>query len=220
MNPAGERVVQRTEKDRAESMGRYHLEQRPLPAFMCEGTGVPTDPATLAREVIAGVMRNAQTGELPLFAWTFGLPQSELLDAVAQYFPELGSLEPMSEQKYAVILRTVPPRFYEMADLLTRHGAKHSMTRHVGWLAHAVAAAAMGERHLWQDLGLSNRGEVSRLLEHYFPVLHARNTRNLKWKRFLFGELGTVLGIEDLRPPGCRKCDHIAICFTQYKEHD
>ena len=211
MNLSGERIVQ--QKDRMLSMGTSHPE-RALPPFMCEDTSTPDDPSVLARRVIAGVMRNAQTGELPLFAWTLGLPQSELLEAVAWFFPELGVLEPMSEQKYAVILRTISPQFGEMVALLTRHGASHEKSRHVGWLARAIAAAAMGERHLWQDLGLSNRDEVSLLLEHYFSTLHARNTRNLKWKRFLFGELGAVLGIEDLRPPGCRKCDHLTVCFT------
>lgn len=200
-------------------MAAYHWERgEHMPPSMSEGISTPADPAALARKVIAGVMHNAQTGELPLFAWTLGLPQSELLEAVARYFPELGALEPMPEQKYAVILRNIPPRFGEMFALLMSHGTSHEKSRHVGWLARALAAATMGERHFWQDVGLHNRAEVSQLLAHYFPGLHARNTQNLRWKRFLYAELGRHLGIEDLQPPGCRRCDQAALCFTQRKE--
>lgn len=191
-----------------------------MPPSMGEGGNTPADPAALARKVIAGVMSNAQTGELPLFAWTLGLPQSELLEAVARYFPELGALEPMPEQKYAVILRNMPPRFGELFALLMSHGTPHEKSRHLGWLARALAAATMGERHFWQDAGLHNRAEISQLLAHYFPGLHARNTLNLRWKRFLYAELGWQLGIENLQPPGCRRCDQAALCFSQHKGRD
>lgn len=217
MNPSIDQEAPRAE--RRDSMNSWPQEQM-LPSFMRNEAVSVDDPALFARRVIGGVMRNAQNGELPLFAWTLGLPQAELLEVVVRHFPELGALELMVEAEYTVILRSMPPRFDEMVDLLTSHGATNAQALHLGWLARALAAASMGERHLWQDLGLSNRNEVSRLLEHYFPTLHVRNTRDLKWKRFLFGELGTVLGIEDLRPPGCSKCDHVTICFTRYMEHD
>ena len=33
----------------------------------------------LLRRAVSGVLRNAQNGDLPLFAWTLGMPQPELL---------------------------------------------------------------------------------------------------------------------------------------------
>ncbi len=69
------------------------------------------------------------------------------------------------------------------------------------------------ERHLWQDLGVAGRETVSSLLEAYFLPLASRNTQNLKWKRFLFAELGAAQGMSGLRPPGCGKCDQLQICF-------
>lgn len=41
----------------------------------------------------------------------------------------------------------------------------------------------MRNGHLWQDLGLFNRGELSRLLATHFPTLAAGNTQNMKWKK-------------------------------------
>ncbi|SMB28700.1 protein of unknown function [Sterolibacterium denitrificans] len=188
--------------------------------FMCAPARGSLATESFARRTISGVMRNAQAGELPLFAWTLGLAQPALLEVVATHFPELGVLEPMPEQDYEILMRGAPPLFTDMVGLLMNHGAAESDRRHTEWLARAIAAAAMGERHLWQDAGLSDRAELSSLLAQHFPALHARNTQNLKWKRFLFGELGALLGIEDLRPPGCGKCEQIALCFPEYKRQD
>ncbi|MDM7457098.1 MAG: nitrogen fixation protein NifQ [Tepidimonas sp.] len=58
-----------------------------------------------------------------------------------------------------------------------------------------------GTRHLWQELGLAGRPEVSRLLRLCFPDLAARNTPDLKWKRFLFQALGEQLGLPSLGFP-------------------
>ncbi len=170
----------------------------------------------LAR-VIGGVMGHAQTGDLPLFVWTLGLPQDRLLQMIATLFPELGRIEPVSATKYATLLRREPPRFTDLVTWLLAHGSHRQPTTHVEWMARAVAAAAQGERHFWQDLGLRNRDEVAQLLAHYFPELQARNTRNLRWKRFLYAELGAHLGIENLQPPGCQRCDQVTLCFSQHK---
>ena len=40
----------------------------------------------LLRRAVSGVLRNAQNGELPLFAWTLGMPQPELLALLARLF--------------------------------------------------------------------------------------------------------------------------------------
>ena len=60
-----------------------------------------------------------------------------------------------------------------LRDMLASYGAGRGAES--GWLAAIVARRAMGDDHLWQDMGLSNRGEVSRLLARHFPALHAAN---------------------------------------------
>lgn len=178
-------------------------------------------PEYLSCKVIAGVMRNAQCGDIPLFSWTLGLPQDDLLRIIRASFPELGVLEPMSGEKYAILLRSKPPLFEELAMFLNHHAAD---AQQASWLARAIAAAAMGECHLWQDAGLSNSNELSALLKIFFPGLHAANTKQFKWKRFLFLALGETLGMSDLYPPGCRKCEQVALCFRlhnkQEQDHD
>lgn len=80
-------------------------------------------------------------------------------------------------------------------------------------LAAAIAAACLGRRHLWQDLRLPRREVLTALITHYFPQLAARNTQGLRWKHFLVAELGSELGMPELRPPGCHGCADYPHCF-------
>lgn len=188
------------------------------PTDMIQPRAIPEPPAGgsgsgLMVRAIAGVLRNAQDGELPLFAWTLGLPQPALLAVVEHCFPELGALESMSQQQYAAIVATVPDEFRALAALLLAHRSSDIDPQRADWLAHAIAAASLGSRHLWQDLGLTGRDAVCSLLERYFQPLYRRNTRNLKWKRFLFAELGALQGKHGLQPPKCHDCNEFPVCF-------
>ena len=53
-------------------------------------------------------------------------------------------------------------------------------------MAHTVAVACLGDQHLWQDLQLGSRAELSALMGHWFPGLVARNQADMKWKKFLY----------------------------------
>lgn len=189
---------------------------RRMPGRDREDAGAARDH-TLMLRAISGVLRNTQCGELPVFAWTLGLPQQALLEMVERCFPELGALEGLSDMQYASLKAAQPPYFQALAALLmTRRTA--GVDEHVAtWLAHAIAAACHGERHLWEDLDLGGRDDVSRLLERYFHPLYLANSRNLRWKRFLFAELGAVLGRTDCLPPGCHRCDQHRVCFPESK---
>ncbi|WP_431260406.1 nitrogen fixation protein NifQ [Roseateles chitinivorans] len=94
--------------------------------------------------------------------------------------------------------------------LLEHRAARDSShARLSGWLA----SACMGSHHLWQDLGLQERAQVSRLMQLAFPALHDGNVRNLRWKRHLFLSLGDALGRPGLRPPKCDDCGDFAVCM-------
>ena len=71
----------------------------------------------------------------------------------------------------------------------------------------------MGEDHLWQDLGLFNRGDLSRLLARHFPVLHAGNTKNMRWKKFFYRRLCEIEGFSLCTAPHCSVCVDFASCF-------
>ena len=81
------------------------------------------------------------------------------------------------------------------------------------WLAGAVAAACMGDNHLWQDLGLANRQELSDLLQTHFPLLYAKNTGNMKWKKFFYKQLCERAEIRACRAPSCAVCADYKACF-------
>lgn len=81
------------------------------------------------------------------------------------------------------------------------------------WMAHAVAAGCMASDHLWQDLGLWQRADLTDLMRRNFPVLAARNQRDMKWKRFLYKQLCEAEGIYSCRVPSCEVCADYHVCF-------
>lgn len=175
----------------------------------------PTQPHVheLMIQAIRGTLRNAQDGEIPLFAWTLGMEQTPYQTMLAQCWPESVKAFPFTTKQHQRLRRTTPPDFVLLADLIDAHRDTTLQALHAGWLARAMAAACFGSRHLWEDLGLTGREDVSALLLHYYPSLHRLNTQDLKWKLFLFKELGMQRGQPGLRPPTCERCENYSLCF-------
>lgn len=172
-------------------------------------------PAELAARALAAVLHGAALGELPPFAWTLDLPQERLLTLIAEQVPGTLSVIPLSAQRYATLRQKIPKAFTALLAMLLDSRAPGAAPATADRIARIIAAASFGSRHLWQDLGLNGRDEVSLLLAAYFPALHQANTRNLKWKRFLFAELSARQGGAELRPPGCLRCDDFPLCFPE-----
>lgn len=80
-------------------------------------------------------------------------------------------------------------------------------------LSSIIAHACLRPDHLWRDLGLSGREEVSAMLDRYFPDLAARNINYLRWKKFLAQQLALSLGNEPGPAPGCPGCEDFTFCF-------
>ncbi len=80
-------------------------------------------------------------------------------------------------------------------------------------VAEAVAVACLGDNHLWQDLQLTSRDQLSALLHQWFPVLAARNTQHMKWKKFFYKQLCEREKIQACRAPSCAVCTDQAQCF-------
>ena len=85
------------------------------------------------------------------------------------------------------------------------------------WMAHVVAAGCMASDHLWQDLGLWERAELTALMRRNFPALAARNVKDMKWKRFLYKQLCEAEGIYTCRAPSCEVCTDYHACFGPEK---
>jgi nitrogen fixation protein NifQ len=81
------------------------------------------------------------------------------------------------------------------------------------WMAHIVAAGCMASDHLWQDLGLWRRADLTALMRRNFPALAARNVKDMKWKRFLYKQLCEAEGVYACRAPSCEVCTDYHACF-------
>ncbi|MGF6572608.1 nitrogen fixation protein NifQ [Paraburkholderia sp. GAS333] len=84
-------------------------------------------------------------------------------------------------------------------------------------LATIIAHACLRPDHLWRDLGLAGRDEVTWMLTRYFPTLVALNVANLRWKKFLAGQRALSLGLAPGPAPGCPGCEDYAHCFPQQR---
>lgn len=81
------------------------------------------------------------------------------------------------------------------------------------WVASIITDACMGQNHLWQDLGLVNRKQLSELIQTNFPELFALNSNDMKWKKFLYKQLCLEEGIYVCRAPSCEVCADYDDCF-------
>jgi nitrogen fixation protein NifQ len=81
------------------------------------------------------------------------------------------------------------------------------------WLAYAVASAAMGENHLWQDMGLPSRRHLSAFMHSRFAPLAELNTGDMKWKKFFYRQLCQRAGVPICKSPHCADCSDYGVCF-------
>ena len=83
------------------------------------------------------------------------------------------------------------------------------------WLIAIIVAACLGSDHLWQDMGLWSRNELSAMIGHNFPELAARNSRDMKWKKFIYKQLCEAEGLYVCRAPSCEVCVDYPDCFGE-----
>lgn len=76
-----------------------------------------------------------------------------------------------------------------------------------------IVAACLGDDHLWQDLGLWSRPELTAMLRCNFPALAAKNVHDMKWKKFLYKQLCEAEGLYVCRAPSCEVCSDYQTCF-------
>lgn len=80
-------------------------------------------------------------------------------------------------------------------------------------LAAMIARRCKSPHHLWQDLGLRNRGELSALMNRHFATLARRNSGDMKWKKFLYRLVCGSEGFTLCVAPVCSDCDDFMNCF-------
>ena len=137
------------------------------------------------------------------FAW--------LLESEFPYLDWATHLTLRDRQRGAARVTNSVDEFADLFALLWDHRVEDD-TRTL-WLASAVATACMSANHLWQDMGLPHRGMLGALLAEHFPALHARNTEDMKWKKFFYKQLCDRAEIHACRAPSCTVCDDRPACF-------
>jgi nitrogen fixation protein NifQ len=165
------------------------------------------DDHSFDRHVLASILAVAAT-EDGAVAERAGLATAELANLMVQWFPAVCSIG------IAARLEDTTAEDEEVAmvrDLLLSH---RSSEGDVGrWLAAMVARRAMEPNHLWEDLGLRDRTELTRLLARHFAPVAARNTRNMRWKRFFYRMLCEDDGLVMCSTPVCTNCNDFDLCF-------
>ncbi|MBB1093100.1 nitrogen fixation protein NifQ [Rhodopseudomonas palustris] len=164
------------------------------------------DDRAFDRHVLAAILSAAITEPGPIND-RCGLGADDFVALVTAFFPHVSVLlsvlaagEPDDDEESAMV-----------RDLLLAH---RSTSGDVGrWLAAMVARRAMEPDHLWEDLGLRNRTELSRLLLRHFGPLARDNTRNMRWKRFFYRKLCEDDGVVMCSTPVCSQCNDFAECF-------
>ncbi len=81
------------------------------------------------------------------------------------------------------------------------------------YLAAVIARRCKSPHHLWQDLGLRDRDELSRLMKRHFARLSERNQQNMKWKKFLYRMVCRSEGFSLCTAPVCSECSDFDSCF-------
>lgn len=155
------------------------------------------------RVLLASILAGQMAGEGCLPAG-LGLPEAAQAQMLAHYFPGL-----------AVRAAGKPPESIPEWEDLQKLLLDHRSGQHASevWMADIVATACAGRDHLWQDLGLVNRDELSSLMYLNFHPLAAANNGDMKWKKFLYRQFCAREGIYVCPAPSCGECKDFAKCF-------
>ena len=174
--------------------------------LLAAGTdGDPFDRHVLAC-ILALAWSEAAAEDLSLTATT-GLDAGPLGELLAAYFPQAAIAASVAQA--APISRTADETC--LRDLLRQCCGENMPLQMM--LSDMIARRAQSPNHLWQDLGLFNRSELSRLMARHFPRLAARNTQDMKWKKFLYRTICRDAAYQICTAPSCAECDDFDHCF-------
>jgi nitrogen fixation protein NifQ len=146
------------------------------------------------------------------FIPALGLDYGAFADLLHARFPHFSPQEDwLAAQNQPVGKGGALDEFPDLLQLLLQANPSNDSQQRL--VAHLVATACMGSNHLWQDLGLPGRGALSTLLARHFPALTARNTNDMKWKKFFYRQLCERDGYVACNRPSCAACCDYDKCF-------
>jgi nitrogen fixation protein NifQ len=138
-----------------------------------------------------------------------GLEAAQFKALTEQYFPGCTVPEQAASGYQLDFSRMLEKE--DMVNLLSQFSRPDSFESE--WVIAILVAACLGNDHLWQDLGLWSRSQLSALLHYNFPGLAARNDKDMKWKKFLYKQLCEAEGLYLCRAPSCGVCVDYPRCY-------
>ncbi len=165
----------------------------------------PFDGHVLACVFAAAVAETLPGGPLTDALGVSGQP---LRSVIGKYFPgavhlfgafDLESAPSIEEDE--LCLRQLLDRFRTSPGSLT------------SLLSILISRRATRPNHLWQDLGLANRSELSVLMQTHFAPLAQRNSQDMKWKKFFYRMICRDEGYRICVVPSCSECCDFEGCF-------
>jgi nitrogen fixation protein NifQ len=173
-------------------------------------SGVSTcDPFDI--HVVACVLAMAiedGAGAAPALGEGAGLDRAALARIAEEMFPSAGAaLASLAEDRD-------PARDAEEAsvrEIVSMYASGASWLERP--LAAMIARRCKQPNHLWQDLGLRDRRELSQLMRRHFAPLARKNASDMKWKKFLYRMICGAAGFTLCAAPVCTECDDFDDCF-------
>lgn len=157
--------------------------------------------------ILALAAAEAQDSGRPLLDG-LGLTKGELLALAGEMFPAARAVldgavadRPVDLDGEEQSLRDILSMYCSRGDALERR------------LVAMIARRCKSPHHLWQDLGLRNRGELSALMQRHFAPLAQKNSGDMKWKKFLYRMVCGAEGFTLCTAPVCSECDDFQACF-------
>jgi len=161
---------------------------------------------------LASMLASWLTGE-GVLPERMGLTPESFAAMMRRFFPDFslprtrgGGGDPLSDM----------PERQELAALFAENYADTDEQR--VWIADIVIAGCAGHHHLWEDLGLFCRRDLSAMMQANFPPLAERNARDMKWKKFIYKQLCEREGIIACPAPTCDACADFKVCFAPEDE--
>lgn len=167
------------------------------------------DDASFDRHVFASILAVAAS-EGNVLPERAGLAADDLATLIGRWFPGASNALPAWTSHSP---RVDDDEIVMVRDLLLEHRSSDGDDGR--WLAAMVARRAMEPNHLWEDLGLRERSELTRLLLRHFAPIAARNTKNMRWKRFFYRALCERDGLVMCSTPVCTQCGDFGLCFGE-----
>ena len=143
-----------------------------------------------------------------------GLARDALGALLARHFPDFPHATAPHTLPERIAASGHQPFVDALRAMLLRHESSlDAQDADAQCLATIIATACLRPDHLWRDLGLDGRDDVTAILMRHYPQLVARNIDGMRWKKFLARELALAEGRAPEPAPGCPGCEDYGFCY-------